>query len=309
MEAQSKSGPERTARASARTRAAIWNAVTYVAAIGAGAGAALAIPAEPLWLQVTVANGVATLVTFASSMALRTSSMFDLYWSVMPMALVVALAAAPAAEGTSLARRVLLGAVVWIWGARLSHNWWRGYPGLPHEDYRYVDIRAKTGRLYPLASLFGIHAFPAGLIQLGSLSLLVAYRSTRMPFGLFDVAGAAVSLGGVWLEGAADNQLRRFRLEAKNHAKLMDQGVWAWSRHPNYCGELMFWWGLAIAAYGADPAAIVGAPYVLLGPVSMTLLFVFISVPMADKRSLLRRPEYEAYMRRTSAILPWPPGS
>jgi steroid 5-alpha reductase family enzyme len=192
-------------------------------------------------------------------------------------------------------------ALVTFWGVRLTYNWARGFAGLGHEDWRYVDIRRKTGGAYWPASLAGIHVFPTVQVYLGCLPLYPALTSAR-PLGLFDVLAAAVTLGAVLIETLADEQLRSFRRAGKG-GEIMAWGLWAYSRHPNYFGEIGFWWGLLLCGLAADP----GSLWSGIGALSITAMFLLVSIPMLDRRSAARRPAYTDHMKRVSRLVPWRP--
>ena len=264
---------------------------------------ALALPDAPLWQRVAAADIAATVAVFAFSVVLDNSSVYDAYWSVAPMAIAPALAFFAPGVRAPLGRRALVVALVLAWGARLTYNWARGWAGLHHEDWRYVDLRAKTGRAYWAVSLLGLHGFPTVLVYLGCLALLPALVTGTQPLGALDLAAAAVTGGAIALEALADAQLSAFRVTAKP-GDIMAAGLWAYSRHPNYLGEMLFWWGLFLFALAGDG----GTWRFGAGAVAITALFTFISVPMLDRRSMARRPEYAAHMRRVSAIVPWPWG-
>ena len=117
-----------------------------------------------------------------------------------------------------------------------------------------------------------------------------------------DAAGFVVLYGAVLLEGTADWQLRRF-LRSEQPKPYCDQGLWAWCRHPNYLGEMGFWWGLYMVAFAADPSWW----WSILGAVSITCMFVWVSAPWLDTRNLARRPGYASYVLQTFSLLPWPP--
>ena len=191
-----------------------------------------------------------------------------------------------------------------LWALRLTWNWARGWSGLGHEDWRYVDMRQSSGGLYwPGASLFGIHLFPTVVVFLGCLPLWPALASGARPLGLLDALAGACALGGVALELFADNQLRRFRLAGPPPGSTLESGLWAWSRHPNYLGEILFWIGLAL--FGLAAAGFVW--WAWLGALAMIAMFRFASLPMIEKRMLARRPGYAERQRRVSMLLPWPP--
>ena len=263
-----------------RARSFAWVGAAYVAALAVAwlVVRALGPAVHPLHAA-AYADVAATVAVFAFSVALKNSSVYDPYWSVAPLVLAPWLATLPAAEGAPLARRILVCALVAFWGVRLTYNWARGFSGLDHEDWRYVDIRSKTGRAYWPVSLAGIHLFPTVQVYLGSLPLWPALTSNR-PLGPLDALAAAVTLGAVLVETVADEQLRRFRAE-RREGEIMARGLWAYSRHPNYFGEVGFWWGSSSSGSPGNP----GALWSGLGAVSITAMFAFVSIPMLDKRS------------------------
>lgn len=209
---------------------------------------------------------------------------------------------ASAASGVPVARQALVTALVLFWGARLTFNFARGWEGLRHEDWRYVAVREKAGRAYWVVSFVGIHAMPTLWVFLGCLSLIPALATGTRPLGLLDGVAAGVTAGAIALETVADEQLRSFRRSNPAPGRTLEQGLWALSRHPNYLGEISFWWGLYLFALAADPSAW-GC---VAGPLSITLLFALVSVPMLDRRSLARRPGYAEHMARVPGILPRP---
>ena len=112
----------------------------------------------------------------------------------------------------------------------------------------------------------------------------------------------AVTVAAIAIEAAADLELRRFMSRKRERGAVLATGVWAWCRHPNYLGEMGFWWGLFLLGFAAQPGPVVERG----GPLAITALFVFISIPMKDKRMLANHPEWAAHMKRTSALLPMP---
>ncbi|MEZ4234397.1 MAG: DUF1295 domain-containing protein, partial [Polyangiaceae bacterium] len=199
-------------------------------------------------------------------------------------------------------RQLCVIALVCWWGARLTANWARGWSGLGHEDWRYEDFRRKTRRWYWLISFAGIHLFPTVQVFLGCLALWPALTGSH-PLGALDVAGFIVTFGAISLEGLADRQLRAFVTGPKRPGEVLETGLWSWSRHPNYFGELMFWWGLFLFGLAGDPRAWWGG----LGALSITLMFRFASIPMIEQRMLERRPAFEQVRARVSMLLPLPP--
>jgi len=134
----------------------------------------------------------------------------------------------------------------------------------------------------------------------GLLPVWPAVTVAGRPWGWLDAAGVLVALAAVLTEAVADRQMRSFTSDPANRGRVLDRGLWRWSRHPNYLGEIGFWWGLWLFALAAAPSWW----WTVAGPIVMVLLFAFISVPLMDRRSLARRPEYAEHMRRVPALLP-----
>lgn len=246
-------------------------------------------------MAVFYADLMATLVIFSFSCAFANSSFYDAYWSVAPP--LIFLAWMVTAVEVDI-RALVLFVLVVLWAVRLTHNWARGWHGLSHVDWRYVDLRAKTGRAYPLVDLFGIHLFPTLLVFAGCLPLWWVTQKP-VPLSWLDGLWIVVGFGALYLEWRADNVLRRFRLERVEPAAVLRIDVWGWCRHPNYVGEMGFWLGLAIAGH-----AVHAGVEVWIGFAAMVLLFVFISIPMIDKRQLATKPDYAQYKAQVPALIP-----
>lgn len=285
------------------SRAFLYITAAYLAALAAAWLVARWLgPGSAPLAVVAWADLAATITVFAFSVAANNSSVYDPYWSVAPLAIAPFLALHETAAAAPFSRQILVAALVVLWGVRLTYNWARGFHGLSHEDWRYVDIREKTGRGYWAASFAGLHLFPTVQVYLGCLPLSVALASSR-PLGPLDAVAAAVTMAAIAIETIADEQLRAFRRSKRGAGEIMARGLWAYSRHPNYFGEIGFWWGLFLCAIAADP----GAWWTGIGAVAITVMFVFASIPMLDKRSAARRPEYAEHMKRVSALVPWSP--
>jgi steroid 5-alpha reductase family enzyme len=276
--------------------------LAYLVAAAAAVAAGWGVREQHPLVVILVADLVGTFVIFAFSVALNNSSVYDPYWSVAPLALGAYLLAV-ANPGVPVLRQALVLGVIALWGLRLTWSWARGWPGLHHEDWRYVDIRHKTGRLYWPASLVSIHLLPTLWVFGGMLSAWVALTAGTRPLGLLDILGLGITVAAVIIEATADRQLDRFKRGRPTPEAILESGLWRYSRHPNYFGELSFWWGLYLFALAADPARW----YVVVGPVALLALFLFISLPFIERRMLARRPHYAERRRRVSALVPWPP--
>ncbi len=284
-------------------RAFSWVLAAYASALAAailvGAWSGLEHPIAVAF----VADLAGTVVIFAFSYAFKNSSFYDPYWSVAPMAIVAywALVADAAVPGV---RQLVVSALVVAWGVRLTANWARGWQGLRHEDWRYVDLQRQHGRRYWLVSFAGIHMAPTLWVFLGCLPLYAALTVGTRPIGLLDGLALVVTAGAILLEGWSDEQLRAFRRAGPSPQAVLDTGLWAWSRHPNYFGEMGFWWGLWLFGLAADPAWW----WTVVGALGITGMFRWVSLPMIEDRMRAKRPEaFEAYAERTSLVIPWPP--
>lgn len=276
-------------------------AVAYVIGLGLGAAWLWWGPdTGQLWLDGLIADLLATLVVFAASRLHGNSSFYDAYWSVLPpfLALYWWLERDPAATE---ARFWLLMAVMLVWAVRLTGNWVYAFPGLHHEDWRYGPMKDKAGRLEPVVDLMGIHVIPTLQVFLGMLPVYVVTREGR-DLGWLDGAALVVGLGAVALETVADVQMHRFG-RTKQPGEVMDRGLWSWSRHPNYFGEFSFWLALGLFGLAASPSDW----WVLVGAVAMLAMFLGASIPMMERRSLERRPQYQQVVDRVSLFVPRPP--
>jgi steroid 5-alpha reductase family enzyme len=268
-------------------------AVAYAVYVGVYVAAPLA---SPVW-RTTVAGGVTTFVLFFPGLVLKNSNTYDVYWSVTPVVNGVLWMREYDAWGSTTAALALF--VTAFWGLRLTYNWSTHFSTFDVEDWRYVDMRRKTGKAYPFASFFALYVFPFTLITLGTIPLhaAIAHRGPTSPLAF---AALALGVGATVLEAVADVQLGRFRRTNRDPARFMDEGLWAYSRHPNYCGELLTWWAIALFGLAVAPSFTM-----VLGALGVTAMIVFASIPMADARTVARRPAYAEHMRRTSALFPW----
>ena len=273
-------------------------AVYAVAIAVAWAGFAWA-PFEPHWAMLTGLMA-SVAVTFAAALHTGNGSVFDAWWSVLPPVAALWLTGLSELETLS-ARQLAVHTVVWFWAVRLTGNWAVGWPGLHHEDWRYVDMVESWPLPAWMVRLVPVMLVPALFVSLGCLPLYPALVLGGTGFGLLDAAALALGLVAVSLELVADEQMRAFA-GRKQPGELMQEGLWAWSRHPNYVGEIAFWFSLWLFALAAAP----GWWWTGIGALAILGLFVAASIPLLDARSRERRPGFEAYASRTPALIGWP---
>lgn len=278
-----------------RTRDFGWVMVAYGVALAAAWLTVVQVPfTSPLWLA-AAADIVATLIIFCFASVFRNSSFYDAYWSVAPPVLVLYWML----SSDSMDLRVgLVFVLVCLWAGRLTHNWARGWQGLAHQDWRYVDLKSQTGPFYPLVDLLGIQMLPTVLVFIGCVPVWLIL-SNPTPIGWLDLVWLSIGLAAVGLEYRADNVLRAHRLDPSKQGEVLREDVWGWCRHPNYLGELGFWFALGLCAYLGT-----GLWISWLGFVLMLALFFGVSIPMIDKRQLSSKPAYADYKATVPAILP-----
>ena len=274
-------------------------AVVYTLAIAAAWLTWTLLAGHPHW-TLLAGLGAATAVTFVAALHADNGSVFDVWWSVLPP--FAALWLTGLSESDALTpRQVAVHAVVWFWAFRLTTNWVVGWPGLHHEDWRYVDLKERWPIPKWAVYLVAVEGVPTLFVWLGCLSLHPALALGDGTFGFLDALALFVGLGAVAIELAADEQMRAFAAK-KQPGEVMDRGLWRLSRHPNYFGEISFWVSLWLFAVAAAPSIW----WVVVGPVAMIALFFGASIPMLDERSAARRPAYAEYAARTPALIPWP---
>jgi len=301
------SGRTATGQPIGRGRSLALVTLAYVVAVAVAAVWLAAGPATGrLWLDTLIADLLATVVVFVFSRAYRNSSFYDAYWSVVPP-LLFGYWWWQGPLGPDSLRAWLMAVVIGYWAVRLTGNWVHGFPGLHHEDWRYPLLRERAGRWEFGTDLVAIHLFPTLQVFLGMVPVYVAMTTPGPGVGWLTWLAFAVGIAAVTLELAADTQMHRFVARAKAagaSAAVMDQGLWAWSRHPNYLGEIGFWLALALFGLAASPG---DWWWLFIGVAVMVAMFLGASIPMMETRSLERRPHYQDVIDRVPRLLPRPP--
>jgi len=246
------------------------------------------------------ASLVAVTFVWLLSLLKRDVSIVDIFWGLG----FVGLSWFYRALGPEVtARHRLLLALVTIWGFRLAlyllrRNW--GHD----EDPRYQTMRAYRGANFWWMSLFTIFFLQGALIWIIAMPLYVVQLSASPPLWMWtDVLGLLFWSIGFFFETVGDWQLARFKANPANRGRVMSTGLWAYTRHPNYFGDAMVWWGYFLLAF-----AVPGSLWTILSPVLMTVLLLKISgVALLEQTISERRPEYRDYITRTNAFIPWFP--
>jgi steroid 5-alpha reductase family enzyme len=254
-------------------------------------------------VQVSALALVATLllacVVWVPSVPLRDVSIVDSAWSLLVITPAVVTTLALAQTGPRTAVVWLLAA---LWALRLSiYIAWRHWCG--GEDRRYQVIRARNQPHFEWKSLYLVFGLQAVLAWVVSAPLVGAIAGTA-PFGVLDMLGMSLFAVGFVFESVADAQLARFQANPSNRGRVMAQGLWRYTRHPNYFGECCVWWGLWLIAASA------GAWWSVVSPLLMTVLLIKVSgVSLLERDITERRPAYRDYIARTNAFVPGRPRS
>lgn len=236
------------------------------------------------------------------SIVLRDVSFVDSFWAA---GFVIVAGVTYYLTGGGTDRRLLIVTLTGIWGARLAAHlylrWRREGP-----DGRYVALLKKAPGNVHWHSLKTVFLMQGPLLWIVSLPVQLGQIDTQPPdIGLLAIAGAILAAIGILLETIGDWQLTAFRADPANHGKVLDRGLWRYTRHPNYFGDTCVWWGLYLIA-----AETVSGRWSIFGPLLLTwLLLKFSGVPLTERRVRRSRPDYEAYIKRTSAFIPWLPRS
>src|SRR6266404_4565892 len=198
---------------------------------------------------------------------------------------------------------VLIAALTGVWGLRLAaHIFFRNKD--KGEDFRYKAMRARHGKRFPVVSLYSVFAVQGLLMWVISLPLQIG-ETSRLPARLtwLDWAGATIWLIGFGFESIGDLQLARFKANPKNKGKVMERGLWRYTRHPNYFGDALLWWGFFVIAV-STPSGV----WTLISPLIMTALLMKVSgVALLEKTLMKTKPAYRDYVARTNAFFPWVP--
>ena len=240
----------------------------------------------------------AMFVWWVLSVLKKDASIVDIFWGV---GFVIAAIVGRNAGGYA-PRKILVVILVGVWGLRLATH--LAIRNLPHgEDPRYQAMRRRHGDAFWWRSLLIVFGLQLVLLWIVSIPIQVAMQS-RSPdsLGTLDIAGMALWLVGFIFESVGDLQLVRFKADPANQGKVMDRGLWRYTRHPNYFGDAVLWWGIGLIALATHRW------WAVVGPFVMTVLLLRVSgVPLLERRMKRTRPGYEEYVSRTSAFVPLPP--
>lgn len=240
-----------------------------------------------------LADVVATVVVWGFGLFYKNVSVYDPYWSVAPPVMFTVWAFY---KSTFTLPVVLLLIAVWYWGIRLTGNWAYTFKGLAHEDWRYTRYReTQSPFVFQIINFFGLNMMPTVLVFAAMFPGFGLFESTEAA-NMLTWLGFAICISAATLQLVADTQIHRFR---ENHpGQYCFVGLWKHGRHPNYLGEISMWWGVWTMY-----ASIYGFDCLIIAPIAMTALFLFISIPMMERRQLQNKPGYAEYRKKTRMLI------
>lgn len=232
-----------------------------------------------------------------ASLKLNDVSIVDLFWG---MGFVITAWLSLVLNQAEDDRSWIFVTLITIWGLR--YTWYIGRRNIGHgEDYRYQQIRENRGDKFKYSSLYIIFFFQGIILWFLSLSYQCSIPSDK-PINIIDYIGIAIWVTGFLIESIADEQLYKFKKDPNNSNKVLDQGLWRYSRHPNYFGEATLWFGIYYLSLAA------GNWWTIFSPLLLTyLLLKFSGVSLLEKAQVKRKPKYQDYIDRTSPFIPWFP--
>ena len=248
------------------------------------------------WLLILIWHITATLIIFLFSNIHKNSSIYDPFWHLAPIPIVFYIADQSSLPNLEL--YLVLSAFL-FWALRLTYNWFLNWENLDHEDFRYIDLKNNNKFMAFINDLFGIHLIPTLIVNASLYPIYVALTSESLNDLVY--IGFMLIIIAVVIQYISDDQMRKFRKDENNFGKTMKYGLWKYSRHPNYLGEVSFWFGIYVFALASESPSL----WLLACPIVMLALFVFISCPMMDNRSLKRRLDYKEYMDKTPQLIMW----
>lgn len=235
---------------------------------------------------------------FVLALVLKDNSIVDIAYGV---AFMVVTAAFAARFWVGHPRQILLAALVLIWGLRLAVHLFLRKRGRG-EDFRYRSWRESWGKHFVVRSYFQIYVLQSAVILIVVSPVIIGVTNPGRYLGVLDLAGALIWFVGFFFEALGDWQLMRFKAESTNRGRIMREGLWRYTRHPNYFGEALLWWGVYLVALGSP-----GAWWTIISPLTIDFLLLKVSgIPMLEKH-YEGNPEFEEYRKRTNLLIPWFP--
>lgn len=243
------------------------------------------------WINLLLADVIVTFFIFIFSLIFKNSSVYDPYWSVQPLIIILMYVTTNNMNINGLIVLIVIG----IWSIRLTANFIYTFKGLGYQDWRYTMLKEKTKKFYPIVNFLGIHLFPTIVVYLCVLPAVYIVLFVQ-EVSLIKSLVLLLSLLAIFIQTISDIQMHKYRKNRKT--TFIKTGLWKYSRHPNYLGEILMWWGIALFSF-----VLTGKIILLLGAAINHIMFIFISVPLADGRQS-KKDGFKEYKQLTRMLLP-----
>lgn len=249
-------------------------------------------------LKIFIADSIATVVVWIFGIFLKTASIYDPYWSIQTPAIMLSLMFY---YNNFSVGSILYFIVVMYWSIRLTGNFIITFDDIRYIDWRYVDIKKKTGKFYQIVNLLGINLMPTVLVFLASIPAFL-YVVNYVEFSFIHIIGFVVMIIATTIELISDLNMHKFHKIRNSRSEIINLGLWKYSRHPNYLGEIMFWYGVLFVYWFSN----FNEWYIIFGAIGINLLFVSISIPLAERKMAIYKDNFEEYKRSRRMLIPIP---
>lgn len=250
-----------------------------------------------VYVSLLLSNVIATIVVWLFGVIFKTASVYDPYWSLQTVCIGLGLMIYY--KNFNLGNIVFL-VVISIWAIRLTYNFITTFNDLSYIDWRYKQIKEKTGIFYQFVNLLGICMVPTLVVHFASIPFY-AYIINGYNLSIWSIFGILVMLLGTGLELESDLDMHKFQRIRTSRKEIIRVGLWKYSRHPNYLGEILFWYGVALFTIVPN----LSDWYLIVGAIINTCLFLFISIPLAENHLKGYKENYEEYKKETRMLFPF----
>ena len=244
-----------------------------------------------------ICDVISTIVIWFIGVLINTASIYDPYWSVQTPIIIICLLIKY--QNLNVGNLIYLELIL-FWGIRLTYNYTKTFHDISYIDWRYKQIKEKTGKLYQVVNLLGICLVPTIIVYAASIPSFL-FVIDNLKFEYIQIIGYVVIIISVFIEMKADIDLHEFKKIRNDRNEIIRIGLWKYSRHPNYFGEICFWYGVAMVYVFCD---FTKNWYYIFGAVLDNALFLGISIPLAEKNLRTYKDGYDEYKKNTSMLIP-----
>ena len=248
-------------------------------------------------IKIFISNVISTIIIWLIGVYLDTASTYDAYWSVQTPFIFICLLIK--FKNLNVGNLLYLELIL-FWAIRLTYNYTKTFNDISYIDWRYKQIKENTGKFYQIVNLLGICLFPTIIVYVASIPSFL-FVMNNYDFKLSEIIGFIVMLIGTLIEMKADNDIHEFKKIRKDKKEIINVGLWKYSRHPNYFGEICFWYGVAFSYIFCD---FKNNWLTIIGAILNNALFLIVSVPLAETRLKKYKEGFDEYKKNTSMLIP-----